>query len=84
MLHLCRRYGIEQPDVNAELEGHEVDFSWPHRRLIVETDGWQAHGIRAAFERDRLRDAELTAAGWRVSGSPGGASRTSPRPWRPN
>ena len=41
------------------------DFSWPQARLIVETDGWQAHGTRAAFERDRLRDAALIAADWR-------------------
>jgi very-short-patch-repair endonuclease len=39
---------------------------WRDARLIVETDGWGAHRTRAAFERDRLRDAELTAAGWRV------------------
>jgi very-short-patch-repair endonuclease len=25
-----------------------------------------SHGTRAAFERDRRRDADLTAAGWRV------------------
>ena len=63
---LCRSYDIEQPDVNVVIETHEVDFSWQGQRLIVETDGWQSHGTRRAFERDRLRDAELTAAGWRV------------------
>jgi len=52
--------------VNEVIETHEVDFSWQRQRLIVETDGWQSHGTRRAFERDRLRDAELTAAGWRV------------------
>ena len=66
MLLLCRSHDIEEPDVNAEIEGHEVDFSWQRQRLVVETDGWQSHGTRRAFERDRLRDAELTAAGWRV------------------
>ncbi len=33
--------------------------------LVVEPDGWQAHGARAAFERDRVRDAALIAADWR-------------------
>ena len=47
------------------VEGHERDFVWPEQRLIVETDGWQAHGTRQAFENDRLRDAHLIAAGWR-------------------
>ena len=29
-------------------------------------DGFTYHASRAAFERDRLRDAELHAAGYRV------------------
>jgi len=45
---------------------HEVDFLWPEQRLIVEVDGFAFHSSRAAFERDRVRDAELTAAGYRV------------------
>ncbi len=49
------------------VEGLEVDFSWPERRLVVETDGHRHHGTRAAFERDRERDARLTAEGWRVA-----------------
>jgi very-short-patch-repair endonuclease len=47
--------------------GHcEVDFFWPKQMLIVETDGWETHGTRAAFEADRARDAALMAAGLRV------------------
>ena len=44
----------------------EVDFYWPRHGLIVETDGWETHGTRAAFEADRAKDAALTAAGYRV------------------
>ena len=65
MLSLCRRHGVPAPLVNEVVEGHERDFVWPEQRLIVETDGWQAHGTRQAFENDRLRDAQLIAAGWR-------------------
>jgi hypothetical protein len=65
-LELCDRYGLPRPLVNARIEGFEVDFCWPERRLIVETDGYMHHGTRAAFERDRARDAALTARGWRV------------------
>ena len=66
MLALCRRFGLPAPEVNVMIEGYEVDFVWRDARVIVETDGWAAHGTRKAFERDRIRDAELMAAGWRV------------------
>jgi very-short-patch-repair endonuclease len=66
LLALCRQTDLPQPAINDTVMGYEVDFSWPAQRLIVETDGWQAHGTRKAFEADRERDAELTAARWRV------------------
>jgi very-short-patch-repair endonuclease len=64
-LELCDRFGIPRPRVNAIVEGYLVDFCWPEQRLIVETDG-RRHLTRAAFERDRARDALMTAVGWRV------------------
>jgi very-short-patch-repair endonuclease len=66
MLTLCRRFGLPAPLANEPIEGYTADFVWLEHRLIVETDGWQAHGTRSAFESDRLRDADLLAAGWRV------------------
>ena len=65
-LSLCRQHELPPPEVNQRVQRYEVDFVWRARRLIVETDGHAAHGTRVAFERDRVRDAELTAAGWRV------------------
>jgi very-short-patch-repair endonuclease len=46
--------------------GYEVDAHWPDARLIVESDSWSFHHHRAAFERDRVRDAVLQADGYRV------------------
>lgn len=66
MLALCRRAGVPSPVVNGEVERWEVDFHWPGQRLVVETDGWSAHRGRGAFERDRVKDAQLVEAGWRV------------------
>ncbi len=66
MLSLLRGFGLPIPDMNVQIEGYEADFVWRERRLIVETDGWRAHGTRHAFERDRRRDTDLVAAGWRV------------------
>ena len=46
--------------------GHEVDFLWVDQRLVLEVDGFDHHADREAFERDRRRDAQLVAAGFRV------------------
>ena len=48
------------------MHGYEVDFHWPDARLIVETDGREAHDNPFAFERDRQRDLDLKLAGWEV------------------
>ena len=52
--------------MNVYIEGYECDFVWREQRLIVETDGAAAHGTTRARKGDLERDAELTAAGWRV------------------
>jgi very-short-patch-repair endonuclease len=66
MLALCRTHGLEQPMVNEEVAGLEVDFLFAAQRLVVEADSWQFHRTRAAFERDRQRDAILARAGYRT------------------
>jgi very-short-patch-repair endonuclease len=43
-----------------------VDALWRSQRLVAELDGRAFHALEDAFERDRERDAELTAAGYRV------------------
>jgi len=63
-LRLIATTGLPRPEVNTGLHGHEVDLLWRQFRLIVELDGREHH--EAAFERDRRRDAELLARGWRV------------------
>lgn len=65
-LDLCKRAGVPRPTVNAPVEGHEVDMLWSQPRLIVELDSFGHHGTRAAFERDRERDAVLQLAGYRI------------------
>jgi Protein of unknown function (DUF559)/Transcriptional regulator, AbiEi antitoxin len=65
-LALCDAHGIPRPLVQTIVEGYRVDFCWPEQRLVVETDGYEHHGTRAAFHRDRAKDARLTARGWRV------------------
>lgn len=65
-LALCDDHGIPRPRTNAFIEGFEVDFAWPARRLVVEVDGYAFHRSPAAFAADRERDVILALAGWRV------------------
>jgi len=62
----CEHHGLPAPATNVMVLGHEVDALWPAARLIVEMDSWEFHRHRAAFERDRARDADRLLAGYRT------------------
>lgn len=62
-LELCADAGLPRPEVNARLGRFRPDFLWRDHRFIVETDGYEAHRGRAAFERDRRRIAAFMAQG---------------------
>src|SRR5919108_852816 len=65
-LALIERWGVEEPESNAWLEGYEVDFLWRKVGLVVELDGAAEHGTRAAVRGDRKRDRVLWRAGFRT------------------
>ena len=59
--------GIPLPDaINVLLPWGEADCVWWDAHLTVELDGHSTHRTRAQFERDRARDRQAVAAGWRV------------------
>src|SRR4051812_259173 len=66
MRALVRRVGLPIPRTQVRLLRYTVDFLWPDERVVVEVDGFAAHGTRMRFESDRERDAALVAAGYRV------------------
>jgi very-short-patch-repair endonuclease len=66
LLELIEQAGLPPPRTNVKVAGHEVDLHWPDHNLVVEFDSWTYHSTRAAFERDRRRDADLQLAGQRV------------------
>lgn len=41
-----------------------LDYALPDLLLAFEVDGWETHGSREAFLRDRDSDAQLAALGW--------------------
>jgi very-short-patch-repair endonuclease len=61
-----RKAGLPRPIAGYGIGPFTADFAWPQERVVVETDGWDFHGHRAAFEDDRARDAFLAANGWVV------------------
>jgi very-short-patch-repair endonuclease len=63
-LRFVKRYGLPIPRVNHWIAGHEADIVFEHERVVVELDGYETHGTRASFERDRERDAAALAAGY--------------------
>ncbi len=65
-LRLLRENGINGYETNSKAFGPELDFVWENLRFAVEVDGWDGHSGRVAFERDRLKIAELQAKGVEV------------------
>ena len=65
-LRFAARRGLPQPEVNRRIAGSEVDMLWRAQRLAVELDGRRYHDTERGFELDRVKDAELLAAGYRV------------------
>ncbi len=65
-VELVRAAQLSRPEHNVRVGRFEVDTLWREEGLVVEIDGYAFHSGRAAFERDRSRDAELQAAGLRV------------------
>ena len=65
-VEVCGEAGLPRPAVNVVVAGLEVDMVWADRKLVVELDGYAFHRTRAMFERDRIRDASLALAGYRV------------------
>jgi very-short-patch-repair endonuclease len=63
---LIKDSGLDPPQYNTHVLGFEVDAVWREQKLVVEIDGYQAHGHQGAFERDRAKDQALAAAGYLV------------------
>lgn len=62
-LRLCRRHGMPQPEVNVRVGGWTVDFLWRAERVAVETDFYEYHRGRIAFQDDHARDLALRRHG---------------------
>jgi very-short-patch-repair endonuclease len=65
-LALVRRAELPTPELNARVSRYEIDALWRDEGVAVEIDSRRHHAGSQAFERDRIRDADLDDAGLRV------------------
>jgi very-short-patch-repair endonuclease len=66
LLAICDRHGVGRPLTQQVVCGRRVDFLWAVERVVVETDGWEAHGTRGAFQADRTTSNRLQLQGYVV------------------
>ncbi len=63
LLALIRQADLEEPTLQAQVHGFEVDFYWPLQRFAVEVDGYAWHTNKTNFTRDRRKDRVLNDLG---------------------
>jgi very-short-patch-repair endonuclease len=65
------RSALPNPEFNAPLvlagRTYLIDCLWREQGLALELDGFESHGTRRAFRRDRARDRTLLASGLRTA-----------------
>ena len=61
------RYALPPAEFHPVIAGYEVDFRIIDSPIVLECDGWSTHGLdKIQFDKDRVRDAELSALGYVV------------------
>lgn len=55
-----RQYPVMRPDGRKAF----IDLAYPDVYVALEADGWATHGVRGAFEPDRVRGNELALLGF--------------------
>jgi very-short-patch-repair endonuclease len=64
MAEILTTFGLPAAEFHATIGGYEVDFWFVGSNVVIECDGWSAHGLdHDQFEFDRVRDADLFAQG---------------------
>jgi very-short-patch-repair endonuclease len=64
MAEILDTFGLPKAEFHALVGGFEVDFWITDSNVVIECDGWSAHGLdHDQFEFDKVRDADLLAKG---------------------
>jgi very-short-patch-repair endonuclease len=63
---LVRASALPKPVRQYAVGAYRLDFAWPWLWVAAECDGFERHGTRLAWKRDRARIAAIEHAGWRI------------------
>jgi putative AbiEi antitoxin of type IV toxin-antitoxin system len=70
VLRVFKKGGLPRPVIQHEVPETDgsirVDAAYPELRIAIEVDGWDPHGGRIPFDKDRARRNVLTGLGWYV------------------
>jgi very-short-patch-repair endonuclease len=66
LARLLRKSSLPTPQRQFPVGGFRLDFAWPSARIACECDGFEHHGARLAWKRDRRRLAAIEAEHWRI------------------
>ncbi|HTL86133.1 MAG TPA: DUF559 domain-containing protein [Acidimicrobiia bacterium] len=64
---LLRSSALPRPQPQIEIAAYRVDYLWPRYKAVCECDGFEWHGSRLQWKRDRRRIAAIEAAGYRIT-----------------
>ena len=71
-VRLIQGYGLPMPESQYRIRNQRgrviarVDFAYPDKKVAVELDGAAHHSDMESFQRDRVRQNQLTLLGWTV------------------
>jgi very-short-patch-repair endonuclease len=66
MARLFRASALPRPERQFPVGRYSIDFAYPRILVGVECEGYEFHGGRLAWKRDKKRTAWLEAQGWRL------------------
>lgn len=64
LVEICESARFVVPEINADLDGWEIDALWRPERIAVELDGYDNHRSPAQVRRDRRKELHVREVGF--------------------
>ena len=66
LARLLRASSLPRPERQFSVGRYRIDFAYPRILVGLECEGYEYHGGRLAWKRDKRRTAWLESQGWRL------------------